>query len=216
MSSDETKEPEVSTDETTSPDGETPAPAKKPRGNTAKKDAIVLKALERDMKAVKLRVSGKTYEFIAQLLGYGHRGNAVRAIQRRLKKMRAECASDVAELRFLECRRLDVALAAIMRKVRHGDLQAIDRLLRIQERRAAYEGLDQPKGLKVELAREIESYLDQLRDELDEDVYERVLAIFAGERVAPPPPHEEGGETGEDGGGEGEGSSEPPPAPSGV
>lgn len=161
------------------------SPEKKPRGNTAKLDAVVIQALERDARAVKMRVSGKTYDAIAKALGYGHRGNAVRAVQRRLKTMREECAADVAELRFIETQRLDLALAAIMPKVRRGDMQAIDRLLRIQERRAAYEGLDQPKGLKVEVARELEGFLEAIRSEFDDDVYERLLAIFAGELGSP-------------------------------
>jgi hypothetical protein len=154
-------------------------------GNTAKLDAIIIKALERDARAVRMRVDGKTYEVIAKVLHYGHRGNAVRAVKRRLKKMREECAADLEELRFIESQRLDLALAAIMPKVRRGDLPAIDRLLKIQERRAAFKGLDQPKGLRVEVARELEGFIERLRAEFDDDVYERLLAIFAGELGAP-------------------------------
>lgn len=184
-------------------------------GNTAKRDAVVIQAIERDALAVRMRVDGKSYPAIATALGYGHRGNARRAVKRRLATMRADLAADVAELRQIECKRLDVALAAIMGRVRQGDLQAVDRMLRIMERRAAYEGLDQPRGLKVELAREIEGFIERVRSEFDDDVYERLLAIFAGELGSEAPERDPP----EASGGEGEGGAdrggEPPAADAG-
>lgn len=172
--------------------------------NTSGRDAIMIRALIRDTQAVRMRVEGKSYPAIAAALHYGHRGNAQRAIQRRLRSMRTDCSEAVTEVRLLENTRLDVALAAIMPKVRDGDLHAIDRLLRIQERRAAYEGLDQPRGLKVEMARELDGFIGRLREEFDDPTFERVLALIAGEYGGAPaggaPDQEDSGE-GDTGGG---------------
>jgi len=44
----------------------------------------------------------------------------------------------------LELKRLDTALNAIFERVQDGNLEAVDRLLRIMERRAKYLGLDAP------------------------------------------------------------------------
>lgn len=146
-----------------------------------KPDVRRMNALERDLRAIRLRRDGHTYEVISARLGYGNKSNAARAVKRRLAEVREQCAEDVAELRQMEEIRLDVALAAVMPQVRKGELFAIDRMLRIGERRAALEGLDQPKALKVEVAREIEEFLDRLRQVFDDGTYERILAVFAGE-----------------------------------
>lgn len=187
----------------------------KPKGNTSGKDAVVIKALIRDTEAVRLRLAGCSYPEIARQLKFGHRGNAQRAVKRRLTGMREDCAELVGELRQIEGMRLDIALAAVMPKVRDGDLHAIDRMLRIQERRAAYEGLDQPRGLKVEMAREIEGLLDRLREEFEDDVYERFLAIFAGELGPLPTEDHQEDEGGEGSGGAGGSGEAPPAAPAG-
>lgn len=195
---------------------EAPAHATKPpKGNTSGKDAIVIKALIRDTQAVRLRLEGCSYPEIARRLKFGHRGNAQRAVKRRLTGMREDCAEMVGELRQIEGMRLDIALAAVMPKVRSGDLLAIDRMLRIQERRAAYEGLDQPRGLKVEMAREIEGLLERLREEFDDDVYERVLAVFAGELGPPSLDRDSDATSGEGSGGTGGSGEAPPAAPTG-
>ncbi len=192
------------------------ATAKKPHGNTAGFDAIPIRALIRDTEAVRMRLDGHSYPSIAATLAYGHRGNAQRAVQRRLKAMREDCAEDATELRQIECARLDVALAGIMGKVRRGDVQAVAAMLRIQERRSAYEGLDQPRGLKVEVTRELEGFLNKMREEFDDDVFERVLAVIAGEHgstPAGPAPSDQGGE---DRSSEGGGGEESPAADPGL
>jgi hypothetical protein len=176
-----------------------------------KPDVRRMRALERDLRAVKMRRDGITYDVISKRLGYGDRANASRAVKRRLTEFRAQCAEDVAELRQVETLRLDTALAAIMPRVRDGELLAIDRMLRIQERRAAYEGLDQPKSLKVEVAREIEGVLDKLRESFDDGTYERILAVVAGELGSSTPggdpPAEDPGGSSPGGGGAGADSS---------
>src|SRR3990167_2042270 len=55
------------------------------------------------------------------------------------------CTEKAEEIRAIETARLDVMLHAIAAKVRSGDLPAIDRVLKIMDRRAALWGLDAPK-----------------------------------------------------------------------
>lgn len=91
--------------------------------------------------ALALRKTGATYDQIAGALGYASRGAAHRAVQRLLKAHEVE---GVEELRKLEDSRLDEMLFAIYKAARGGDLGAIDRILRIMERRAKLLGLDMP------------------------------------------------------------------------
>ncbi|MFJ3219693.1 hypothetical protein ACIPLC_27730 [Kitasatospora sp. NPDC086801] len=62
----------------------------------------------------------------------------------------AAAQADIEELRALEGARLDrLYLVAYRRAVRDGELQAIDRALRIMERRARLLGLDQPVRTEI-------------------------------------------------------------------
>lgn len=112
-----------------------------------------------------MRACGATYQRIADALGYGSRYNARRAVERALAEIPAEA---VDELRRLEAERLDYLTAKAFEvlesthyvhtpagKLVYGPdaqplldpmpvLHAIDRLLRIEERRARLFGLDAP------------------------------------------------------------------------
>ena len=118
---------------------------------------------ERDAQACQLRVQALSYAEIAEKLGYADQGHAHRAVQRALKATMQEAAD---ELRVVELKRLDsmfkLALKVANRAhvtVSNGRvvyledtpleddgpaLAAIDRLLKIQERRARLLGLDAP------------------------------------------------------------------------
>ena len=98
-----------------------------------------IQAQERQLQALELRKAGATYEAIAERLGYADRSGAFRAVTSALKATLREPAD---ELRTLELERLDSALLAIWRQVQAGDLHAIDRLVRLAERRAKLLGLD--------------------------------------------------------------------------
>ncbi len=95
----------------------------------------------RQLRALELRLAGVTYEQIAEQLGYAGRSGAFKAVNTALKETLREPAE---ELRTLSAERLDRATLAIWRAVSAGDLQAIDRLLRIEARRARLLGLDAP------------------------------------------------------------------------
>jgi hypothetical protein len=146
-----------------------------------------LSTAQRDAEAARLRTRHYTYEQIAEQLGFADRGHAYKAVERALKSITREPAE---ELRALELQRLDrLARAAeevlerrhvhvsggnIVRDDETGEsleddgptLQAIDRLLKIQARRAALLGLD--SATKTEHSGQIVTYridgvdLDQL------------------------------------------------------
>lgn len=124
---------------------------------------------QRDADACRLRSNGATYQEIADQLGYPDRQAARTAVTRALREIVAEPA---AELRTLELARLDRMWNVAWRiledqhvtvsqgRVVHTDdgqpvadvgpvLAAIDRLLKIQERRARLLGLDAPTRVQV-------------------------------------------------------------------
>jgi hypothetical protein len=147
---------------------------------------------EMDAGAARLRSRGWSYGRIAAELGYSDDAAAYRAVQRVLVETVAEPA---AELRQIELARLDVlyeaALGVLERehlaiangKVVYdfgssGDgegkqvlddapvLQAIDRCLRIQERRAKLLGLDAPAKLEVVTLDAVDAAIRDLEAEL--------------------------------------------------
>lgn len=140
---------------------------------------------QRRAQAVKLRLAGMRYDDIATQLGYNSRGAAAQDVQRALA---AEIAEPAEELRAIEVQRLDMLWNTAMKvltrlhvsisngKVVHLDgapvrddgpvLQSIDRLLKIQERRARLLGLDAPKQVEVVSLDAIEQEIRRLNAEL--------------------------------------------------
>lgn len=102
-------------------------------------DAV--KAIDNQLKALELRKAGVSYQRIADTLGYKSASGAHKAVQTALKKTLQEPADD---LRKLELERLDSAAAAIYPSVKQGQYGAIDRWIKIMERRAKLLGLDAP------------------------------------------------------------------------
>lgn len=100
-------------------------------------------AREREVQALELRKAGASYAAIGQALGISAMG-AYKAVQRALKRLTKHSEAAAAEVRALELARLDAMLLAIWPQVKQGHLGAIDRALRISQRRAALLGLDAP------------------------------------------------------------------------
>lgn len=100
-----------------------------------------ISAAQRQAQALQLRISGATLEAIAKALGYSHHSGAQKAIQTALKKTLQEPAQ---EMRKLESLRLDTATLAISQQVRAGNFGAVDRWVRLSERRSKLLGLDKP------------------------------------------------------------------------
>lgn len=99
--------------------------------------------LERTLQALDLRRKGYSYVQIAAIMGYAYASGAEKAVRRALKYVIREPAEAV---RKLELDRLDSMLQAIWPRVQRGDLLAMDRALRIEERRAKLLGLDTIDG----------------------------------------------------------------------
>ena len=100
-----------------------------------------VKAHARHLQALELRKAGATYQVIADQLGYASAKGAHKAVASALKATLREAGDDV---RALELERLDAMLLALWRRVQNGDERAIDRALKIEERRAKRLGLDTP------------------------------------------------------------------------
>jgi hypothetical protein len=146
-------------------------------GNSAKRDARRLERAEMARKVLELRKAGAGFEQIAKQLDLANKSVSWKLFASAIKEVIREPAETVLQL---ELTRLDAMLLGMWSKAKTGDPQAVDRVLRIMERRSFYLGLDQPKALKVEMAREIEGFLARLKGALPDDVYERVLAVAAG------------------------------------
>lgn len=100
-----------------------------------------LKARERKQEALSLRMSGVTFEQIGQRLGITRQA-AHKAVTQALADIQKETNEDAEKLRHLELERLDKMQASIWASVLTGGYGAIDRVLRIMERRAKLIGLD--------------------------------------------------------------------------
>ena len=100
-------------------------------------------AKQRERDALDLRTRGYTYERIAEALGISTSG-AADSVKRALQALKAETQEKAEEVRDLELRRLDRMLEIAQTAADQGELAAIDRVLRIQERRSKYLGLDAP------------------------------------------------------------------------
>lgn len=128
-----------------------------------------LTTAQRDAQAAELRAAGHTYAQIAEQLGYSDKSAAHKAVEKILRETVSEPAEAV---RKLELERLDTLWRAVMavlkrkhltvshgKVIHHEDepleddapvLQAVDRALRIQERRAKLQGLDSPARVSVD------------------------------------------------------------------
>lgn len=92
------------------------------------------KSAERAAQALELHLAGATYERIAGALGYANRGGAFKAVQAALAARPA--APEQAEVVRLEVARMDALLTGLWPAARRGDVAAVDRVLKIGERRA--------------------------------------------------------------------------------
>lgn len=106
---------------------------------------------DRKLQALELRKAGVSFQAIADALGYRSASGAFAAVKAALNATLREPAS---ELRELELARLDALLLPFWRRAQGGDDKAVDRCLRIMERRARLLGLDAPTNTKVELSLE--------------------------------------------------------------
>lgn len=98
---------------------------------------------DRKLKALTRRIGGFTLQQIGDELGITRQAVSI-LVKSALSDLNGEIAESAAELRRLELERLDTMRAAVWGGVLKGDLQSIDRALKISARLAALAGLDAP------------------------------------------------------------------------
>jgi len=99
--------------------------------------------LKNEEQAIALRIAGCSYKEIAEQLGLSC-GGAHKTVMRVLEKDAAKTAEDAERLRQMELMRLDRMLLGLWTQAKAGNQGAVDRVLRIMERRSKYLGLDAP------------------------------------------------------------------------
>lgn len=148
---------------------------------------------QRDADAAKLRARGWTYQRVANELGYANASGAFKAVQRALKASVREANDTAVALALDELDAMANAAWEVLdrshvtisqgRVVTHDGvpvpddapvLAAIDRLLKIQERRAKLRGLDAPTASKVEVV--TESVVDAAIAQLEAELHDRATA----------------------------------------
>lgn len=145
---------------------------------------------KRRSEAIDMRMAGASYQKIADTLGYTSRGAACQDISRALEQAVAEQTRSVEAYREEELQRLDLLLAEAWRvlkrthvTVSHGrivrdeddqpieddapTLSAIDRVLKIQERRSKLLGLDAPTKVEAITLDSLDQAIAELVAELE-------------------------------------------------
>jgi hypothetical protein len=127
--------------------------------------------IEKERQVLRYRQAGLTFDQIATRLGYAYPSGAHAAFKRAMDRIKDETLAN--EGRALHRARLETALSAIWNKVLAGDLQAIDRMLRILERDSKLYGLDAP--IKTET--EVTQYDGNLLRERTREIIQTIRAV---------------------------------------
>jgi len=115
------------------------------RVKKVKKDISVL---QREYEVVKLRTAGKTYQEIAETLGYANHTGAREAWLRAVERVPVE---SVNEYRQIHLQRLEATVNILWPLVEAGNLQAFPHFMAALKEEAALLGLYAPKESKVEV-----------------------------------------------------------------
>lgn len=117
------------------------ATRKKPARGGAKTSPETAAAKMKAAKALELRMEGKTFEAIAEELGYAGKQGAYDAVRRSLEAITREPAEALLKL---DLERLDAMWGIHYLNAQAGDVQALAACMKIMERRAKLLGLDAP------------------------------------------------------------------------
>ncbi|MEU0516633.1 hypothetical protein [Streptosporangium sp. NPDC006007] len=145
----------------------------------------------RDAAACRLRARGLTYEQIATDLGMASKSSAYDAVQRALTATVKEPAEEVRQIELIRLDELHRSALAVLEATHYvvdkgavvlwnGDpliddgpiLAAVDRLLKVQERRARLLGLDSPQRVSIDaqnLGEDLKGLIEALMGEDDDD-----------------------------------------------
>jgi hypothetical protein len=108
------------------------------RGPGSQTSVKKMKTHEKQIQALQLRRAGAGYEEIARQVGYRNSSGAYKAVRAALLKTLQEPSEDV---RKLELERLDRLMLGIWPAAIGGNLEALDRVLKIMKHRAEITGL---------------------------------------------------------------------------
>jgi hypothetical protein len=122
--------------------------------------------VERRRAAVQLKIAGKTWQEIADQLGYDSKGGACKDVRRALQKAVAELSIPLEEYRQLTLDRLEAMLDALWPKITEGDARAIETGLRIVDREADLLGLKAPTRMEVLTIDAIDAAISDLTNQL--------------------------------------------------
>ena len=128
-------------------------------------DTIIM---ERRAKALSLRRAGATYQQIASATGVSIE-TAYSDVQAELSSLRLQTVEDATAVRELELRRLDDYTRALSARAAQGDIAAITTLLRVQERRSRYLGLD--AATKQEIIGDVPAFVIHMEGSSDKDAH---------------------------------------------
>jgi predicted DNA-binding protein (UPF0251 family) len=98
--------------------------------------------------AMELRLAGMSYRQIGDKMGVSQQ-SAFRYVKTAIKSIQKDYAEKAHELVTIDLAKLKQIELAMYGKVMKGDLNAIDKLLKVMERRARLLGLDAPKQIEV-------------------------------------------------------------------
>lgn len=101
---------------------------------------------ERENIVFEMRKAGATFEKIGAALGVSAQ-RVHQIFERKLREVRTQTSQNAELLRALEMQRLDDLQSFLWDKAKKGNATAIDRILKIMERRARLEGLDAPQRI---------------------------------------------------------------------
>lgn len=127
---------------------------------------------ERRAKAIQMRIAKIDYQTIADRLGYPDRQSVCRDISRALQRHRAEEDRSIDMYREQELAGLDRLQAAVWDRAISGELEAIDRCIRISQSRCRILGLNAPTEQKVITVDLVDAEIARLENKLG---YERKI-----------------------------------------
>ncbi len=118
---------------------------------------------ERRQRALEMRRTGASFLQIAKKLEYRNPAEAARDVT---KLLTATVRETSEEVRAVELARLDGLMVTLWPSARRGDLQAVDRVLKIMERRAKLLGLDAAQKHEIVTQDAIEMEIKRLEAEM--------------------------------------------------
>lgn len=150
-----------------------------------------VRAAERRVQAVELRKAGASYRRIGEQIGISRQA-AHKLVTKALQDLNDKTAEDAAELMRLELERLDEMQLVATQKLRgEKALPAIDRILRIMDRRAKMLGIDAPERITVreqEVRRfefDIATLAGRAPEDLTDEEIEKAMNAILSKQAAP-------------------------------